>query len=828
MKIIDPLAQSFYVEPESGIYVTSLNLYFYSRDTELPLTVQLRPMKLGLPTNDVYPFSEVVVDPKNVNVSNDGLIATKVTFESPVYLKGGEFHSLVLMSNSSEYGVWISRLGEVDVTSANSTNPRQIIVTKQPLSGSLFKSQNGLTWTSSDSDDLKFTLFRASFGTSGNINFYNSELSLGNKQISNLVKDPIEFSSKKIKVGIGTTLSSFPSPGNTIIQQNATGNFVGYAGSAFGSLSVINAGIGYTPSSGIYTFTSVSLQSVTGTGKNATANITIQDGVSIGATIVFGGTGYQIGDVLTASPIGSSSLGRNLRLSVGNLSGINELIIDQVQGDFEVGAGKTIKFVNNSGITTELNGNNANVEITIAPENISDGLHLKINHKNHGMHSILNSVVLSNVLSDIKPTFLSSDLDKNASNTISLDNVTNFNTFENVGVGTDNPGYIIIGNEIIAYEGLSGSSLTGITRSIDQTLAFSYSAGTPVYKYEISGISLRRVNKTHNFSAVSVSNPIDLDHYYIKIDTTSAGKTEPLPQGQVDRSVGTTFPKLYVNQTKSSGGVQVKATQNIQYDIVTPVVQSMVLNGTNIKPSIRTVTGTSISGSESSFNDEGFEDIDLNSSNYLTSPRLIASKVNEDAQLDDLPYKKSFTLNLNLTTSNTYISPVIDLDRISLVLTSNRVNKPIDNYATDDRVSTLLNDPSSFVYATNPISLETPASSIKVITTAYVNIHNDLRAFYAITNNPQEELIYYPFPGYSNLDSVGRIIDIANSDGSSDKFVSKTDIIGFDSTTLPYKEFEFTINDLPSFRYFSIKLVATSTNQTYPPRLKDLRVIGLA
>ena len=108
------------------------------------------------------------------------------------------------------------------------------------------------------------------------------------------------------------------------------------------------------------------------------------------------------------------------------------------------------------------------------------------------------------------------------------------------------------------------------------------------------------------------------------------------------------------------------------------------------------------------------------------------------------------------------------------------------------------------------------------------HIYNDLRAFYAITNNPQEELIYYPFPGYLNLDSRKKVINIANSDGSSDSFVSKTDVIGFDSVNLPYKDFEFTIDGLPSFRYFSIKLVATSTNQTYPPRLKDMRVIALA
>jgi hypothetical protein len=58
--------------------------------------------------------------------------------------------------------------------------------------------------------------------------------------------------------------------------------------------------------------------------------------------------------------------------------------------------------------------------------------------------------------------------------------------------------------------------------------------------------------------------------------------------------------------------------------------------------------------------------------------------------------------------------------------------------------------------------------------------------------------------------------------------VSKTDLIGFDSDVLDFREYEFSIDNLPSFRYFGIKLIGTSTNQAYPPRFKDLRVIALA
>jgi hypothetical protein len=359
MRILDPLAQSFYVEPETGIFVTSVDLYFYGKDEELPLTVQLRPMQLGVPTQEVYPFSEIVLEPSSISLSDDASVPTRVTFDSPVYLSGGKFHSIVLLSNSNNYNVWVSRLGEIDVRTANAAESQQILVSKQPLTGGLFKSQNADTWTEDGYEDLKFTLYRANFTQNfGTINFYNSDLNIGNSQIPTLVSNPLEMASKVIRVGLGTTVQDSGLVfGNTIIQQgsNASGNYVGAAGSATGTLSIVNSGIGYTPSSGQLTYTGVALTSITGNGRDATANITINNGVAIAATINAGGGGYVIGDVLSVSQIGSETLGRNLKLSLVGIAGTNELILDNVQGDFQTGIGNTVQYVNSLGITTDLN-----------------------------------------------------------------------------------------------------------------------------------------------------------------------------------------------------------------------------------------------------------------------------------------------------------------------------------------------------------------------------------------------------------------------------------------------------------------------------------------
>jgi hypothetical protein len=826
----DPLAQSFLLPDGNGLFVTKIDLYFNSKDDTLPVTVQLRSMKLGLPTTEIYPFSEVVIDPANVNISDDGSAVTTVTFPSPVYLRGGEEHAVVLLSESTSYQVWISRLGEPDRTTAGLAESQQIFVTEQPLLGSLFKSQNASTWTPSQYEDLKFNLYQAVFTDEvGDINFYNPQLNIGNKQIANLLKNPLEMNSRKIRVGLGTTVTSTNFIVGTTVSQrnsNATGNYVGSAGSATNTLTITNAGIGYSDGS----YSGVSLTNVTGSGVNATANITISGNVATAATISAGGSGYRVGDVLSVSSLNGSTLGSNLRLSVGQIAGINEIILDKVQGNFTTGAGSTIAYVVSGIGITNLNGGGVTASYVTVDSEEFDGLHIKVNHKNHGMYALNNNVVISGTYSDITPTTLNAAYAKEDSGSIVLVSSSNFSTFENVGVASTNPGYVLIGDEIIAYQGVNGNTLTGITRQIDQTKAFSYTAGTPVFKYELNGVSLRRINKTHTLQDVGFSSarPFDLDYYYLKIDSSSAGNSASLPQGQVNRSVATSFPPLYINETKSAGGTNIYATQNIPFEIIRPNIQTMNLLGTGLSASIRTVTGSSVDGNDESYTDAGYEPISLTSNNYLNSTRIVAASVNETSALTTLPGNKSFTLNIKMDTFDRNVSPVIDLDRVSAIFISNRVNSPIENYATDFRVSTLEDDPSAFVYASNPIALEVPASSLKVIMSAYVNRIGDLRAFYALLGDPTEKPIYYPFPGYNNLDSLGNVINTANNDGLSDVKIAKTDNLANLSQNLDYKEYTFTTNNLTDFRYFSIKLIGSSTDMAHPPRLKDLRVIALA
>ena len=433
------------------------------------------------------------------------------------------------------------------------------------------------------------------------------------------------------------------------------------------------------------------------------------------------------------------------------------------------------------------------------------------------MYSSENYVTISNAQSDINPTKLNFEYKSTSTGSISVDDASNFKTFENVGVGTTNPGYLLIGNEVIQYTSVSGNLIGG--NIVRGAVAEHHNSGAAVYKYELGGVSLNRINKTHYLNNVTVSDPISFDNYYVKLDMSSNG---------VDRTTGTGYPNLYINQSKSSGGYIIKATQNMPYEIITPIVQNLTVRGTSLNASVRTVTGSSISGNEIPFIDNGFESISIEKPNYLDSTRIICSKVNENENLTNLPGNKSLNLRLQLDSVDSRLTPVVDTQRVSVILTSNRVNSVVSNYATDSRVNTIDQDPSAFQYISKEINLENSASSIKILLNAHINQYCDIRALYAISEKQNFDPVFTPFPGYLNLNTKNEIINFADSDGRSDVFVTPTQSLGFETSDIEFKEYAFTMDNLPTFKSYRIKLILTSTNQVYVPRIKDLRVIALA
>jgi hypothetical protein len=155
----DPLAQTFLVQQDGGAFLSSVDLHFRTRDTKIPVRIEIREVVNGYPGSTILPFSVVEKKAAEVNISTDGSIVTNFKFTSPVFVQNGIEYALVILSDSNQYNVWISETDTIDVLSG-------FRISSQPYNGVLFKSQNASAWTADQTQDLKFTINRASFSSS--------------------------------------------------------------------------------------------------------------------------------------------------------------------------------------------------------------------------------------------------------------------------------------------------------------------------------------------------------------------------------------------------------------------------------------------------------------------------------------------------------------------------------------------------------------------------------------------------------------------------------------------------------------------------------------
>lgn len=263
---MDPIAQSFTVSEKSGIFLTAVDVFFFSKDPNIPVRLQIRPLDDGgqpattliyetsvdaasVVTNEVDlvngtitttgsltgiegfnkgPWNTAPKDPKNtyqINsanfdagkstaVINSGearsftayngkvecagdMIPTRIMFDYPIYLPGNnKNYCFVLLTDSipaanssveglkNTYQVYFAQTGKVTshedlATPVHRRKPLEAdevdinfklgtteMITSIEANGVLFKSQNGISWISDQTADLKFTLHKAKFDTS--------------------------------------------------------------------------------------------------------------------------------------------------------------------------------------------------------------------------------------------------------------------------------------------------------------------------------------------------------------------------------------------------------------------------------------------------------------------------------------------------------------------------------------------------------------------------------------------------------------------------------------------------------------------------------------
>ena len=426
---------------------------------------------------------------------------------------------------------------------------------------------------------------------------------------------------------------------------------------------------------------------------------------------------------------------------------------------------------------------------------------LKVNHAGHGMYDTRNNVIIDGVKSGASTTLAASM--SSTATAITLTSGTNFDdTTGKYSEDASDTYYIKIDDEIISYTTISGTGITSATRGVNSTTAVSHANGATVELYQIHKVPLYEINKTHT----AIAN-IETNSYTIVLLTT------PVVDG--------------AGATSTFGGGSVSATENAQYDVSTTNMGTLAVAKTKIDAGFLSTSGTSPSGSETSFLKSATNRIlPLGDNYYWESTKLIASSINETNEMGGI---KSLSVPMTLSSELDALSPIIDTKRLSMLAVANQINV-IDS--SSDVFPTSIyrsmtepeGDNHSAIYLTKKINLETPATSIRVLL----------------------DIVRQPDTSVKILFKTLRVDDAFDFDEMSFKFFNDDGTVtgsgGPDVTTRPserrteYIEHEYTAgvtddgigSPLEEFIAFQIKIVMRSTNQATPPLLKNLRVLALA
>ena len=298
----DPLAQSFLCEADGGMFLSSVDVFFETKDTSMPVSVEVRTMVNGYPGQTVLPFSTVTHNPSAVNTSADGSVATTFTFDSPVYVEENVEYALVVYSNSNEYNMFISRMGEKDLATGQT-------IAGQPYAGSLFLSQNASTWTAEQTDDMKIKIKTCRFDTSkiSNLKFENDAL-----PSTKLQNNPIETFVGQNYVKVYNYLHGmYDSVGNkdNVVMSGLTGDKTGSI------LTLGSNSVNATPTDGTYNNLAISSGSTSGTG--ATLSVVVASGAVTSCLISNPGGGYLDTETLVINNFDAN--GTTLSVEIGTV-----------------------------------------------------------------------------------------------------------------------------------------------------------------------------------------------------------------------------------------------------------------------------------------------------------------------------------------------------------------------------------------------------------------------------------------------------------------------------------------------------------------------------
>ena len=238
------------------------------------------------------------------------------------------------------------------------------------------------------------------------------------------------------------------------------------------------------------------------------------------------------------------------------------------------------------------------------------------------------------------------------------------------------------------------------------------------------------------------------------------------------------------------GGNDVTASQQVYYDEFVPQIQTVTPKKTTITTELFSPSVSSYGDSRST-NQFGYgittsKTVFLNDYNTNTLPSVVASS-------DNAGGSETMKFNLNLSTEDTKVSPVIDLQRVSVLALENVID------STD-----------AAQHITVPIVINESSVGLKIIFAANRPSPADFEVYVRVAAD-EDALVATDDDGNFIAEWVQATIDKE---------------LPSDDNPSTFRDYEYTVNT-DQFTAFQVKIVMHSSNSSKSPAARDLRVIAL-
>jgi len=277
------------------------------------------------------------------------------------------------------------------------------------------------------------------------------------------------------------------------------------------------------------------------------------------------------------------------------------------------------------------------------------------------------------------------------------------------------------------------------------------------------------------------------------------------------------------NKAGRFGGGKCSGSMNPTFDLVWPTVQTMKVPTTNITMSAKFTSNSSLVDSSSGrfIQDNTFQLIQNKKNNYFNAPKCIINPNEESTELSTYSHPKSAIIQMSMTTTDSKVSPVIDMQAAGMAMIGNMIDKQ-DSASTDGYNVPLTYFPETTIagsslakHITQEVVLEETAKGIKVILAANKPPEANFKVYYK-TGEAEDRL-------------KAKAWVLATPDN----------VLPSDTNPSKFREYRYTIGgfgdvnnlngaDLADFRKFKLKIVMESTNSAKVPIIRDLRAIALA